>query len=358
VNRPLVDRLVDALLYEGYLLYPYRPSVKNRQRWSFGGLYPPSYTAGRVGSDASAIRTQCLVTGNAETVLTVSVRFLHLVTRLVGELDRSEDQWPIDESTTVRFVESLQVGNTRIHPWQEAIERSVPDEQVTLGDLASNPRHVEFDYDPRSEREPIREPNGAIVGFFERQQRRVSGLVEISAEPIGVGVYKVTVGVESRTAFVTATPYDRDELLLHTLVSTHTILDVRDGAFVSLLDPPEPLRELAVGCKNVGTWPVMMGTQGEGNTMLSSPIILYDYPQIAPESPGELFDSTEIDEILSLRIMTLSDEEKRTMAALDDRGRAILERVESMARGELMGLHGTFRDLRLASGGPDHGQLG
>jgi hydrogenase maturation protease len=80
--------------------------------------------------------------------------------------------------------------------------------------------------------------------------------------------------------------------------------------------------------------------------MLSSPIILYDYPQIAPESPGDLFDATEIDEILTLRILTLTDDEKRAMASLDERARALLERTESIAREQLMGLHGTIRGLR------------
>jgi hydrogenase maturation protease len=141
------------------------------------------------------------------------------------------------------------------------------------------------------------------------------------------------------------------------LVSTHTSLGVGDGGFISLLDPPEPLRDLAAGCRNEGTWPVLVGGAGEVDTMLSSPIILYDYPQIAPESPGDLFDSTEIDEILTLRILTLSDEEKRSMAALDDRGRALLARTESLARGQLMGLHGAMRGVRPLSGqgGPNDG---
>src|SRR6478609_1114884 len=103
MNQSRVDRLVNALLYEGYLLYPYRPSVKNRQRWSFGGLYPPSYTASRVGSDASAMQTQCLATGGPETVLTVSVRFLHLVSRRVGEFEQPPSEWPGDGSIPVRF---------------------------------------------------------------------------------------------------------------------------------------------------------------------------------------------------------------------------------------------------------------
>jgi hypothetical protein len=358
MNRQLVDRLVSALLYEGYLLYPYRPSVKNRQRWSFGGLYPPSYTADRVGSDASVMQTQCLATGAAETLLTISVRFLHLVSRRVGELDQPMSEWIIDDSIIVRFVESLRVGETVIHSWQEAIERAVALDEVSLGDLVASPRRVEFGFGPGSEREPLRSPSGAIVGLFERQQRRVEGTVELSAESVGEGVYRITVRIENRTPFVTVSPEDRDEVLLHALVSTHTIFGIHDGALISLLDPPDFVRHLAAGCRNVGTWPVLVGTEGDTDTMLSSPIILYDYPQIAPESPGDLFDSTEIDEILTLRIMTLSDEEKRAMAALDKRSSAILARTESMARDELMGLHGTFRELRPVSGGPDHGSLG
>ena len=79
--------------------------------------------------------------------------------------------------------------------------------------------------------------------------------------------------------------------------------------------------------------------------MLSAPIILSDYPQIAPESPGDLFDGTEIDEILTLRIMTLTDAEKQAMIAVDDRV-AVLERTEALAPEQLMRLHGTIRNLR------------
>ncbi len=109
----------------------------------------------------------------------------------------------------------------------------------------------------------------------------------------------------------------RADALMYSLVSAHTILTVEDGEFVSLLDPPENLRSLAAECSNIGTWPVLVGEEGERDTMLSSPIILYDYPQIAPESPGSLFDGTEIDEILSLRILTMTDEEKHEMRQSD-----------------------------------------
>jgi hydrogenase maturation protease len=138
----------------------------------------------------------------------------------------------------------------------------------------------------------------------------------------------------------------RDEALMRSLVSTHTILGVSEGEFVSLFDPPEAWRTVAASCQNVGSWPVLVGDAGEKDMMLSSPIILYDYPQVAPESPGDLFDSTEIDEILTLRILTLTDAEKLLVAAVDDRARLLLSRTEALARDQLMGLHGAVRSLR------------
>jgi hydrogenase maturation protease len=92
-----------------------------------------------------------------------------------------------------------------------------------------------------------------------------------------------------------------------------------------------------------------VGEEGERDAMLSSPIILYDYPQIAPESPGNLFDGTEIDEILALRILTLTDDEKREMQHADARSRQILERTEALPAEHFMKLHGVLRGLRPAS---------
>ncbi|WP_052315658.1 hypothetical protein [Singulisphaera acidiphila] len=359
MNQSLVDRLVNALLYEGYLLYPYRPSVKNRQRWSFGGLYPPEYTAGRPGADASTMQTQCLARGSPGTALTVSVRFLHLVARQVGELDASWGDGPIDALTPVRFVESLRVGDSVVHSWQEAVEREIRLDDVDLGGLAAHPRRLGFRFGAGVGREPVRDPSGSLVGLLERRQSSVEGVVELSAEAVGDSLFRITVRIENQTRFEALTD-DREEVLMQTLVSTHTSLGIREGAFISLLDPPDSLCALTAGCRNEGTWPVLVGAEGDVDTILSSPIILYDYPQIAPESPGDLFDATEIDEILTLRIMTLSDDEKRAMAELDARGRGLLERTESLARGQLMELHGSMREARpfLGRGGESHGALG
>ena len=158
-------------------------------------------------------------------------------------------------------------------------------------------------------------------------------------------LFKVVVSVRNTTPLATL-PSGRDAALLHSLVSTHVVLGVRDGDFISLLEPPGELQEVSMQCQNVGLWPVLVGDPGERDTMLASPIILYDYPQIAPESAGDLFDGTEIDEILSLRILTLTDEEKKEIRQSDDRARQILERTEDMPAEQFMKLHGAVRGLR------------
>src|SRR5262249_9731940 len=151
----------------------------------------------------------------------------------------------------------------------------------------------------------------------------VAGALEISAEQASGDLFKVRVRIENLSLLDDSGRASRDEALRRSLISTHTILSVRDGQFVSMLEPPDEYREWAGRCRNIGTWPVLVGESGQRDTMLSSPIILYDYPQIARESPGDLFDATEIDEILSLRILTLTDEEKQSAAAVDDRVRAL-----------------------------------
>src|SRR5207302_6624163 len=142
----------------------------------------------------------------------------------------------------------------------------------------------------------------------------------------------------------------RELAMLQSMASTHAVLRVEGGSFVSLTDPPEGLRAAAQACQNVGVWPVLVGEPGSDNTVLASPIILEDHPQVAPESPMDLFDATEIDEILTLRILTLSDEEKEELRQGDERGRKILERAEALPPDQLMRLHGTVRSLRPVDG--------
>jgi hypothetical protein len=355
MNQTLIDQIAHAVLYEGYMLYPYRPSVKNRQRWTFGGLYPQAYAEANGESDSSFLQTECLVLGDARSTLAVSVRFLHLMARQVGRFADPIREWPRAAEPPCQIVESLQVGDEVYYTWQEAVEQTIDPGDSTLGSLVEQSRHSDFTLASRHDREPLRNSDGAVVAALVREQRRIDGSLEVSVRVCGEGVFRLTIRVVNVTPFVNAPSRARDDALMHSLVSAHTVLGIRDGEFVSLIDPPEHLRALAAECRNVGSWPVLVGAEEEKDTMLAAPIILYDYPRIAPESPGDLFDATEIDEILTLRIMTLTDDEKRTMSAVDPRARALLERTEALARDQLMGLHGAVRELRPVGREQNHG---
>lgn len=327
MTRTLVEQIADAVLYEGYLLYPYRPSVKNRQRWTFGGLYPRSYSEAQEGTDPSECQTECLVAvEGTSTTVTVRVRFLQLQARR---------EWRGDERAEID-----------VPAWQEAVEQEIDAGEFALEVLLGWPQRLAFHFPEHREEQPSRTPGGEILGVTTRERRPIEAAVEISAVRVADGLVKLTVRVVNESRFDMGDTSSRDDALMHSLVSTHSILGVRGGAFVSQIDPSEAWKAFASGCRNTGTWPVLVGEPGQTDTMLSAPIILYDYPQIAPESPGDLFDATEIDEILTLRILTLTDEEKSAMAAVDERARALLERTESMGQDQLMGLHGAIRSLR------------
>jgi len=329
-------KIAEAVLYEGYLLWPYRRSArKNQQRWTFGGVYPRAYSEARGEDDPWIMQTQCLLLGDVETAVEVKVRFLHVVERNVNQKN---------VEGTIEFVDELRVGGERYLSWDEATERELAVGRLKLSDLLGSPRQVDIDVPEGSREEPLAEPSGEVVGAVVRGWRSLRGVIEVGVEPLQGGVFRVTVRITNTTPWGGE---DRESTLKQTFVSTHTALEVEGGGFVSLIDPPEELREAAEACENLKTWPVLVGDEGERNTMLSSPIILYDYPQIAPESPGDLFDGTEIDQMLILNVLNLTDEEKEEMRASDPRGRKILERCESLSPEELMKLNGTFREIRM-----------
>ncbi|MEJ7669650.1 MAG: hypothetical protein WKH97_13130 [Casimicrobiaceae bacterium] len=342
-----VDAIVNAVLYEGYMLYPYRPSsVKNRQRWTFGGVYPQAYSAAQNGAEPWIMQTQCLVQGDARTELDVDIGFLHLVERQVGALEQPLRVWPGLEQPKYRNVEVLEVGERRYYTWQEATPQRVNIGKLPIATLSASACEVPFAFPGHRELEPLTAASGEIVGVLVRTQQAIEGKIEVRAEPVAEATFRLTIRIVNITPMPAIEGMDRNAASPYALVSCHTILNVHAGEFVSLMDPAQPLAAAASECANIGTWPVMVGEGGERDTLLSSPIILYDYPQIAPESPGDLFDATEIDEILTLRILAMTDEEKREMAAVDDRARALLERTEQLAPEQLQKLHGTMRHLR------------
>jgi hypothetical protein len=343
VNLERIEKIAEAVLYEGYMLYPYRPSsVKNKQRWNFGVLYPASVCEHPAGSDRFSMVTECLLKADPTTRLTVKVRFLQIVQRSVGKLRTPTME--MMEGLQPELVDRLEVAGRVYQPWQEAMEREVACDSLDLHSLADFT--LPFSLQADKTFECLRDEQGVAAGVVVREWQTLQGRIEIQSKCCRDGIFKVTVRVHNLTPHEPLNSLEagaREAVLLDSLVSAHTILGVEGGEFISLLETPAGFEDLVESCKNDGTWPVLAGDNA--SAMLSSPIILYDYPQIAPESAGNLFDSTEIDEILSLRILTLTDAEKLEMRQSDDRTRGILERTENMPEEQFMKLHGVLRGL-------------
>jgi len=353
----LVKRIADAVLYEGYILYPYRPSaVKNQQRWNFGVLCPESYAIAQRGTESSKMRTECLIEADPSTTINLRIRFLQLMMREVAEVIK-ECGRPFPDCEHVlkheqeHFVltPSLEVDGTRLQKWQEAVEREVVVPEMSISEAK---QRIRFEFPANRTLEEVKSASGTVIGLIARTQHDLSGEIEISINQTnrqsrqrGIGnqkLLRLSITVRNLAIFEDAATRTRDEALMQSLVSTHTVLETQNGAFVSLLDPPEEYKQLVSDCKNTGTYPVLVGEEGDRHCVLSSPIILYDYPQIAPQSAGNLFDGTEIDEILTLRIMSLTDDEKREMRNADELARQLLERTESMSPEQMMNLHGVM----------------
>jgi hypothetical protein len=339
--------LADALLYEGYLLYPYRrSSAKNRVRWQFGVLAPQAWarTHGSVGDSVAGSaeswwqQTECLLEPEGDATLRIRVRFLQVQHRTVERLgDGAYYQ-----------VDTLDAAGRRYLSFDEAVPQEF-DVDVRIADLRHGAYRVRLAAPAGCDIEPLGDdpPTGRLV----RRRWPVSALVTVSGSacPPPSPAWRLRIRIENldRSTGPGAT---RGQALSRSLVSTHTLMAVDHGRFLSLLEPPLGDRESAEACRNVRTFPVLLHDGGADRLMLSSPIILYDHPRIAPESPGDLHDATEIDEILSLRTLTLTDEEKSEARATDARSAAIIDRVEAMSPQDLARLHGTIREPEPVTG--------
>ncbi len=344
MNRALAQQVADAVLYEGYMLYPYRPSaIKNRQRWSFGILYPPQYPEVAAGTERCLMHSEILLESLGRADVRIELRFLHLLARRLAKSAASSNAQSGVQTSAGNFqpVSSLLVGNDRIEAWDEGVQRAVNFDVTAL----AAPQQLVFRFPASSEAELLRDPAGQLAGVVRRTQHEITGTISVSARELSRGLYKLAIDIANTTP-LPRNLRDRDDAVLRSLVSAHTILTARDGSFVSLLDPPASLRDAAAGCRNEGNFPVLVGTAPERDMLLCSPIILYDYPQIAPESAHAFYDATEMDEMLTLRVLTLTGEEKDAMRLADDHVRNLLERTEQSARQQLSRTHGTIRSLR------------
>ncbi|MGH9074335.1 MAG: hypothetical protein ACRDZQ_09495, partial [Acidimicrobiales bacterium] len=332
-------RLVaDAVLYEGYVLYPYRASAqKNQARWQFGVLAPRPYSQAE-GSDPWSMRTECVLEGGPGAEVTVRVRFLQIQARVVEEPEPGGDGY--------RLVPSLEVAGKLWTTWDEALEHEVDVGPFPLGGLFDGPAAASFELEGGRDAEVLADATGTPAARLVRERWPVSARLVVGASrPEGpYPLARVTVEVENVTDWA-GPAAGRDEVVRHSLVAVHTLLAATGGRFVSLLDPPEFAADAVAGCANVGCFPVLAGDGGD-DVVLSSPIILYDHPEVAPESGGDMFDATEIDEILALRVLTLTEEEKREARGTDARAAAIIDRCDTMAPEIFDRLHGAIRSLR------------
>ncbi|MDP9870133.1 MULTISPECIES: hypothetical protein [Streptosporangium] len=333
VPMEIARRVADAVLYEGYLLYPYRASAaKNRVRWQFGVLVPPGFSA---TAEPSSSVTECLLERADDAVVRLRLRFLHVRTRSV---ERAEDGGH-------RPVEELTSGGRTYLTFEEATEREV-EAVLPVAALLGAERTVEVRLPGDRSAELILAPSGEREGRVVSEHLPLQAVLRAGAErvPGPYGLIRLRVRVENTSGW-TGPDATREQALRRSLISAHLLVGVTGGAFVSLLDPPEWARPAAEDCRNEHTWPVLVGEPGHRDVVLSSPIILYDYPDIAPESPGELFDSTEIDEMLHLRTITLTEEETRQARATDPRAARLIDMVGDMPPEMVERLHGVIRYL-------------
>ncbi len=310
--------VADAVLYEGYLLYPYRgTSSKNQSRWQFGVLGPPGAGEAGLGEDDS-LAAQFLIDG--ARAITLVVRFLHLQHRQPEREDPGGFQ-PVDELTTV---------SGSWLSWDEAVEY-----ETSFGPLT---------FDEPTLTLPVVAPAATDVesvdgGRLVRRRQEVRGELTVTSEPDGA-LRRVSVRLANDGAPAT----DKSDSIARSMIGTHMIAEAVGGQFVSLLEPPEAAAGAVDRCAQHRCFPVLAGPPGASDVLLISPIILYDHPEVAEQSNTALFDCTEIDEILTLRVMTMTDEEKAQARATDPRAAQIIDQCDAMAPEDMARLHGVLRN--------------
>jgi hypothetical protein len=346
-DRFAVARLVaDTVLYEGYVLYPYRASAqKNQLRWQFGVLAPPGY-ARSAGSERWSMRSEVIIDPRDQPRLTVRIRCL--------QLQHREVESSTDGGGSYRPVDSIEIDGATIGAWDEAMDREIDIDVLELLPVDDETRVRSFTLPAGDDVEVLRDHRGTIVGRATRRREEVGGLVRVSTSCAADDspLLKVTVTVENTTQWDSSSA-DRDTAMRRSLVAVHTLLAVDGGSFVSLLEPTPFAEDVVAGCVNDGTFPVLIGSTTTNDVMLSSPIILYDFPAVAPESVGDFCDATEIDEILALRVMTLTDDEKSEARGTDRRAAAIIDRCDDMPAEIWTRLHGAVRSLRPIDSGDE-----
>jgi hypothetical protein len=328
-------QVADAVLYEGYLLYPYRAtSPKNQLRWQFGVLGPEGAAQAGTG-EPPTMSAEVLLQPGRDPRVDVHLRFLQVQARTVER--RTSDGWePVDE---------LLVAASRWIAFHEAVAR-----EVTLRALPLAAASVDVEVPAGEEVEEL-VAAGEVVGRLVRTRWAVSGTVTVTArQGTDPRLVVLSLGVRNRTVWTTREDPGwaaRDVAARCSFVGTHLLVTAQDARFVSLLDGPAWADPDARSCRSDRCWPVLVADDDGADAVLVAPIALGDHPAVAPESAGDLFDATEIDEILTLRVMTMTEAEKAEARGTDPRAAAVLARCDAMSEDELGRLHGAQRGSTL-----------
>ncbi len=287
-----LERLVDTLLYEGYALYPYTPgAAKNATPTPFGIVYPPAYAAQSPHTHAM-LRVQCILRAEPGAELTGTFRFL----QAAGEGHRGAER---------------------------RIELRAP----SLAELAAVAVGSQFSFESEGGGPPLQ------------------GRVKLRAEMLEPEVARVSICLHNTSELAEAAARaDRPTALRSSMLSTHAILRASGGRFVSPLQDSGPHAEAVAGCENVNTWPFLAGP--EDDAVVGAAIFLPDHPRLAPESLGNLFDNTEIEEALLLHVKTLSDAEREQIEGQDPAVREMIERAETASPEQILALHGRLEEVR------------
>jgi hypothetical protein len=330
-----IRALVDTVLYEGYVLYPYGArSDKNQVRFQWGVLGPPG-SAEEGACESPSARVECVVAADPTGEVEVTVRFLQLQRRTV---ERAEGDGFVE-------VDELTVDEQLLLAWDEAVEREIRIGPVAPAALLGRAHTEPIDEPAGEELEEIRAADGSLRGRLRRRRWPLTGQVRVAADvgDLDGSLWRLAVEVHNTAPWEPGGT--REHALRQALVATHVVLHGDDVAFVSSQDPPARAAEAVAACRSERLWPVLVGDPGSHDTVLAAPIILYDHPELAPESPGDYFDATEIDELLTLRVMTLTDDEKREARATDPRAAAIIDRADTLPPEILERLHGAVRSV-------------
>jgi hypothetical protein len=343
-TTPLFARaraVADAVLLEGYALYPYRrSSLKNQLRWQFGVLVPRRFSEAG-GGEPWWMQTECLVEGDAPVTLEGRLRFLRLRRRRV-DVPTDHGSGGADDDGELRPVESVEVNGQLLVAWDEG-EICEVDFTHPIEITGQAEQVIEFDLPGDVSTEELR-TDGVLAARVTHTRAPLAGKLLITVEPVAAQepLCRLHIRIENRTAWESPST-SRDQALTASCLGVHLLLALPADRFLSLVDAPEWAEPATKACRNIRLHPVLACEPGRRDLVLSAPIILSDHPAVAPESPGDLFDATEIDEILTLRTLTLTDDEKRQARATDPRVAALIDRVDGAPPELLQQLHGVFR---------------